>query len=513
MSSIRRNAVANLIGRFSTALLWIAATPYALSRLGVEGFGIWSLFFAFNAYLTAFDLGIGNTMLRFIAAQRPSKDRAGLLRTLRWGLLAGLGLGLLWAVVIWVARSWIVHAFHVPGPLVGVALDALVVFGFGVLLLFPMQVLTASLQGFERIDLSNLALAVGVVVHVGVLCLALSTGWGLVGAAAAALAGQIVTSTMAAAFLRFQLLAVPRGERGWEPSWRELFGFSAALQLLWALIMLQTQAGRTILGLLGNLTMVADYELAFRVASALAAIPILVRDPIIPAVSRIWGSEVKSAVQSLFVSTSRWVYTVSVLIFGGLWLLASDITKIWLGSGHETVAALIRLWALAYALNLAYAPGVGIARGMGLPRFEIWSYAATLATNIGIAVALIPRFGTVGAVAAVVASYVVGLVVFAVLFHAKSDIAPLAEWLRRHLLPRGVAGVAAVAMTAGIMAWPPIIQYFPNPGWLHAIATGLVFVTLFALLFLPLGDTQRLVGAVAHMIPRGFERRAGIGVS
>ena len=72
MSTLRRNAIANLGGRVATAVLWLVATPFVLSKLGAERFGIWSLFFAFNAYLASFDLGVGHTMLRFIAAQRPS---------------------------------------------------------------------------------------------------------------------------------------------------------------------------------------------------------------------------------------------------------------------------------------------------------------------------------------------------------------------------------------------------------------------------------------------------------
>jgi len=95
LTPLRRNAIANILGRVGTATLWIAVTPHVLAKLGAERFGIWSLFFAFNTYLLSFDLGVGGTLMRFLAAQRPTGDRPALMRTLRWGLVVALGLGLI----------------------------------------------------------------------------------------------------------------------------------------------------------------------------------------------------------------------------------------------------------------------------------------------------------------------------------------------------------------------------------------------------------------------------------
>jgi Na+-driven multidrug efflux pump len=231
MISLRRNAIANLVGRLVTAILWIGATPFLLAQLGYERFGIWSLFFAFNAYLLWLDLGVGSTMLRFIAAQRPLRGRQALVKTLHWGLWAAVGLGLVWMVAVELSRGWIAGVFHVPPGMMPEALDALLIFGIGVLLIFPAQALMASLKGFERIDLSNLCMALGVGVHVLFLYINLSAGLGLRGAAWAGVAGQVVAGSLAFIMVRSELLKVSPHERGTGPTWRELVHFSAALQL------------------------------------------------------------------------------------------------------------------------------------------------------------------------------------------------------------------------------------------------------------------------------------------
>ena len=507
MTGLRRNAAASLVGRIGTAAVWILATPFVLSRLGTERFGVWSLFFAFNGYLLALDLGVGNTMIRFIAAQRPARDRRALLRTLRRGLWAALGLGFVWACVVLLARSWIVRAFHVPPAMTPEVLDALVIFGTSVLLLFPAQAMMASLYGFERVDLSTACMFLGVVAHVLVLWVALSAGAGLRGAALAGLVGQIVAGGLAGSLLARELNKVTPGGDTPSPSWREMLHFGAALQFLWVLIMLQIQSARFVLGMLGNLTMVADYELAFRVAVAIAGLPILMRDPVIPVVSRTLESEGPGAVVYLYESTSRWLYVISALVLGLLWLLASDITMVWLGEGHELVADLIRLWVLAHAANLAYAPGVAIARGMGRPGYEIASYAAALATNLGLCLLWIPRHGTRGAVAAVAVSYCVGALVFVLGFHRRSVFAPFWSAFGRGLLLRALAGAAAVGLSAALLSSRPVESLIPAPGWVHGGTTVVVFLALFALAFHPLGDTGRLLRTLGQMTAAALPRR------
>jgi hypothetical protein len=74
--------------------------------------------------------------------------------------------------------------------------------------------------------------------------------------------GQCVTMALAILMIQAQLRRVSPGN-GAGAHWREMLGFSAALQMVWILIMLQIQSPRTVLGILGNLTLVADYELAF----------------------------------------------------------------------------------------------------------------------------------------------------------------------------------------------------------------------------------------------------------
>lgn len=491
MNLLRRNAVANFLGRAFTALLWVAVTPFVLSRLGPERFGIWSLFFTFLSYLLAFDLGLSSTMTRFVAAKRGSGDGAGLRRTLRKGLGLGLGLGLVWAIFVVVTRGWVVGIFRVPSPIVPETLEALILFALAVLLMFPAQVILGSLQGFERLDLSNLCMAIGVASQVVTLYVGLAAGAGLKAAAVAGVVSQGVTGLLGAGMLRGRLREIPHGEKETGPSWRDLMHFGAALQLAGLLVVVQLQSGKITLGLLGNLAMVSDYEVAFRVANAVGSLPVLIMLSVIPAASHAWERGGGAAVVPLFMSTSRWVYSLAVMTLGMLWLVAPDITRVWLGPEHDRIAFLIRLWVIVYATILVWGPGTAVARGIGIPWLEVWGLTASVIANVGLSLWWVPRYGTAGAIAALGASFGVAVVLFVATFHGSSGM-PFRPWLSRAFLPRALVGLSAVALCTWLTAAGPVAEHLPPLGWGHAAAVAVLFLGVFSLVFAPLGDPQRL---------------------
>jgi O-antigen/teichoic acid export membrane protein len=362
-----------------------------------------------------------------------------------------------------------------------------------------------SLQGFERLDLSNACMVLGVASQVATLCVGLAAGGGLKAAALAGVVGQGVTGLLGVGMLRGQLRGISHDGRDTGPSWRDMMHFGAALQLAGLLTVVQFQSGKITLGLLGNLAMVSEFEVAFRVANAVGSLPVLIMLSVIPAASHAWERGGQPAVVPLFLSTSRWVFSQAVMTLGLLWLLAPDITRLWLGPEHERIAFLIRLWVIVYAIILVWGPGTAVARGIGIPWPEVWGLTASVIVNIGLSLWWVPRHGTVGAITALGVSFLVAVLLFMAMFHRRSRIA-FGPWFGREFLPRALAGFLAVALCSWL-ADGPLARILPHLGWSHGVAVTLLFMGTFSLLFAPLGDPQRLWHLVAQATAGVLVRR------
>jgi O-antigen/teichoic acid export membrane protein len=213
-------------------------------------------------------------------------------------------------------------------------------------------------------------------------------------------------------------------------------------------------------------------------------------------------------VASLFTSTLRWLYTYSVIALGLLWLIAPDITRVWLGPEHDHIASLIRLWAVAYAANLAWSLGAAFARSVGKPWIEVWSLAASVLANIALGLWCVPRYGTVGAIAALGVAYAAGFITFAAT--SRHSGIPFGPWISREFTPRAVAGWLAVLLCTALLTVGPLAGHLPPPGWIHGAVAVLLFLTTFALFFLPFGDTQRLSRTVWQMTAGALLRRRDV---
>jgi O-antigen/teichoic acid export membrane protein len=108
-----KNVSANLIGGGWNGLLIVFATPWYVSLLGMEGYGLLGFWLLMQIVLSLCDLGLGATLVREFADSKGRKDSVGrrrdLLRTLEciyWPLAAFLTI-LIFFCSGWIANNWL----------------------------------------------------------------------------------------------------------------------------------------------------------------------------------------------------------------------------------------------------------------------------------------------------------------------------------------------------------------------------------------------------------------------
>jgi O-antigen/teichoic acid export membrane protein len=484
--ALRRNALANVIGRIVTAVLWVAVTPLVLGRLGADRFGVWSIFFALIASAAVLDLGVSNIAGRFVALGRGSQDLGMVRAAIRRAVAAGVVFGLIWSVVCVLARGPIMQLFGVAPEMRAEVGAALLALATSLALFAPAQALQGVLVGFQRLDLANLSQVSGVVLHVAALAATLLAGHGLVGAAMAGVLGQAIALTTAGIAVLLLVRRLPAGNARSSVSWRQMLSFGATVQVTNAFISGQQNTPRFLLGALGSLGLVAQFELGARVATAMWSIPTLILGAVIPAAARASADPGSGGLRTVYEWACRWVFASSAFLLGGLWLTAPGLFVLWLGPGHGPSADLARGLVFALAAATMAGPATAVARGGGWPAFETVTLGGALLLNLALSGFLIPRSGASGAVLALGLSYAVTSVALIEVFRRRIGVS--ASWWTRLPMPRYGAGAACVAAVWLLTRNMPVGTQMESG--LTVGIQGAAFTLLFAAVGWFTGDSQ-----------------------
>ena len=205
MTAARGATVARNIGtsygiRALRALSVLVLTPYLFRRLGVEGFGTWSVLFTVATIFTLGEYGATQGVTKYVSALHGKGETARLRDLLSAAVVFMLWLGVL-ALIVSVALA------AAAGSVVSRELEqpfqvGLVVIGATMLIRFPAGVYGAALMGAQRYDLYNAGDAISVLAFMGGAVAAVELGWGIGGLSAAYAASLLIGSAALALLLR-----------------------------------------------------------------------------------------------------------------------------------------------------------------------------------------------------------------------------------------------------------------------------------------------------------------------
>jgi O-antigen/teichoic acid export membrane protein len=339
--------LAKAIGMAATLLTIPVTAPY----LGAERFGLFMTLSAVPLLMSFSDFGIGNGLLTELAKAcgREAREDAAMLVSSAFYMLAAIGL--LAAAVAAGLCSWLPWAsiLHVMSPpAVAEVAPALLVFALCAALNVPLGVVQRAQQGFQEAYITNLWLAAGNLVSLGLLLLFVRLGLGLPWLVGAVAGGPVVTGALNTLV-----------EFGWRRRWLaprpRLFRKNAARQILvTGLMIFSSQAGAAVLlscpmfllAHAATVSTVAPFSIIQRVFSVFVIASSMFMTPLWPAYSEAWARGDFRWVRSTF----RRSLLVNGLICGLPILLLASIAP-WL-TGFLSKGTVRASLPLAFAAGL-----------------------------------------------------------------------------------------------------------------------------------------------------------------
>ena len=400
---IYRSIGLNFIGNAWNGLLIFTTTPWYLSMLGVERYGLVGFWQVLLYVFLVFDLGLGALLVReFARLQGERRGRGACLQLLRWtericlpaALLVAGGLA---SGASWLATDWL-RLDTIPAEVAATAIGWMSV-SAGAQLMNALYL--NGLAGMQRHGAMNLIQIVGYSLKY--------LGGGLV---------LLFTSDLAMFFAfqggcmlalalvsRFVLSRVIRAidqpaARQPEPMdkpvlWRFAMGMFATA----VLGMLLTNTDRLALSRLVATEDLGRYSLAITAASFLQMLVFAFYRAYYPLFSELAASGNTTKLHATYLAACRTVGAVVVPVAVLGWMFAPELMRIWLGQPDGTTAGLFRWLIVGVSLSgLMWLPAA-YQQAHGWTRLHVGLMALALAVGLPLTILLVRHVGVQGGVA------------------------------------------------------------------------------------------------------------------
>jgi O-antigen/teichoic acid export membrane protein len=401
-----RNASWSTLDYLILPLLLLVVLPFLVLKLGSDQFGIWMLVNALTGLTGVFQFGLSDATIKYVSSYRARKDWRSVQKVVRSTLSVYGLLGLLTAVLVYVAAPFLGHhMFRIEAAQQPLAISAIRVGGIGMSLRFVNSVFLAAVQGCERYDLSARvtipmkALSILAVVSVAALGLGiLAILWATVllsvgGAVAMALVARRLISGM---------IIWPCLDRS---AIREVFGFGLYSWLQSISSNLFAQADLFLVGALLGTTPVTYYSVCQRLAAQIHALPAAGSSFLFPLSSAAAERGNLHQMRTVYSRASSIVSAVAAATAVPMMLFSRSILTHWMGVDFAVHASsLLKVLAFSYALLAISIVPYNLLNGTGHVRANTLLGWLSVTLVVAATLLLVPLLGLAGVAWAKVAN-------------------------------------------------------------------------------------------------------------
>lgn len=428
----------------------LLAIPLLVDRLGIAGYGVWTLAQTMVIYVTGAELGFGPAIARFTSVRRG--DVAATRQVLVGALLIYALVSALVVVAFAASAAPLAALFDVPERFRADAIATVRLMGWVSVLALVSSALGHVLTGLERFTAFTATNAIGSTAFLVSLAVGLAENPQLQDAARAAfLQWALVTLLRVGA-----LHELVRHRGAWVPGRalvRDLIGFSARLQAAALATLFNTQTDRVVVGLVAPASTLGQVSIATQVAEAGRFLAYAAFTPVAARMAVRFGEGGHPALDHE-LQRIRHAWTVGVL---GIVVISAALSRpaidAWVGTGHDEAATYAVLLLVAYGIGLLPSPAFAYLRAIGRPGLEGRFGLVTVGLNLAATIPLGIAFGAPGVVAATTASYIISTVW--VTRHTRASV-PRPAGRRGRTMTR--LGIACAVTAAGSYAAGELVR-------------------------------------------------------
>ena len=399
MNQRKWGVILSYVNIIINVVVGLVYTPFVLRALGQSEYGLYSLIGSVVGYLSILDLGLGNTIIRYIARNRAVGNHK------RESELNGFFLLLYSVIGICTVLIGIMLYSHIE-DFFGCTLSPreierarimMVLLIVNLAFTFPLSIFGSILQAYERFVFLRIINIFRILLNPCIVLPCLMIGYGSV--------MMVVVSTilnlsclLVNVWYAFHELHIQfRYSRFEQSLFLEILGYSFFIFLNAIMDKVYWGTGQFILGVVSGTLEVAVYAIAMQFMMMYMQFSCAISSVLLPQVTVMVANGATPAnLTNLMIKVGRFQCLIVGYIFSMFLIIGKSFIGLWAGNTYETAYFMIILLMGAMFIPLVQNTGIAILQAMNLNRYRMMVYSVAALADILISIPLAKVYGGMG---------------------------------------------------------------------------------------------------------------------
>ena len=491
-----RNIVSSWFSMVVTACLAFFISPFLVHTLGEDSYGIWALALSVVAYTGFLDVGMKQSLTRYVPKYYGTRDNESLNEVINSSNFVYLITGTLVVIVSLVIGLCLVGVFNIPSHLIGIASAVFIIVGLHQAGQFFFMA-PAALGPFHRYDLANGIEVVRVLVGAALTVVLLKMGYGLLALALLTL-GQTLVASSIRVMIRKRIVPEVKYRLKYVKKARikEMLSYGWVSFLIVVATMTIFNTDNIIIGIFESSAAVTFYSIAGTLINYLRVIAGSVGVPLTPVISHLESSDGAAKIGPLYASMVSKLYylftalCVSILVFG------DSFIYLWMGPEFGSTVKVLFILIIPASIYLPQVLANSVLLGIGRHKPLLYVLVAEAVSKIVLSVILVQIWGIYGvAWGTAIPQIAIYTVVYPVVFH---------RIIKGSLSAFYKLALKMMAIAAAFSAPPALLMQAYNniPGWsgfiLNVIVVSAFIGIGFWFLVLDADNRSKIIAKISH---------------
>lgn len=486
MSQLKKGALLNYTTIFLTNIVGLFITPFILNHIGKAEYGIYTAIGALVGTISVLDLGLNNTIVRFVAKYKAEKDRKGEENFLATTML------IYGAISLTVVGIGVLFYGHIDtyftkmnAEEIRIAKTIFILLICNLAIGLPGGSFTGICYGYEVFVFPKTVNIIRYILRTITVVAVLTLGGKAIALVVIDTVFNVLFLIVEVYFVFFHLKVRFKLHEFKLQYVKQIFGYSLWIFVFALVSMFQWKAGHWILGSIALPEVLTIYGIGIVLGTYYGSFSTAISSVFLPRATKMTvGNATGEELTSMMIKIARISFIVLMYIFGAFLLFGNQFVYLWVGKelgvngSHETwlIALLIMC---AYTLPLVQGFGNSILEARNKLSFKAILYISFLFLGVVLGAFLAKTYGALGMITGTVTGWLIVQNVMNFYYHKVIGL-NIFRFFKE--LAHKIIITVLIILSLGYL-----VNYVPGTGWINFIVKAICYSIMYVLLMYNFG--------------------------